>query len=310
MEYSEKEQQLLYRGLIPWGKGLGIRYAMMDLRYNAGHDYVNDSLNFLADNLNDLPDDLKSTKDALQSWMARGPIGVGESGTLYRCLRFYSWLLGEHRDFVTRGTLEHRIERGAICDNTEIVGWPEERLLQLDGGTSQWATASYIFRNNRRKVDSPPPKLKLTYDAVEHWDEQRARGKCWVPQRDDVLLRQAVSFIDILHAGRTDFVPREAEDAAYACAMGIMDSSEAARRFPSLSGHESDRTTSIREAIEASDAGEPICSQDHRVIQAVALRQRRQGKTAAEIKSGITYPENVSKSWPQFFTFLDYTYNI
>lgn len=46
-------------------------------------------------------------------------------------------------------------------------------------------------------------------------------------------------------------------------------------------------------------AGRPILSKDHRVVQAIAMKAKTDGKGA-----GFKYPEAADKTWPQFWDFL------
>ena len=90
---------------------------------------------------------------------------VGESGTLYRFLKFLSWKNKSKKEFILRGTLKDR----EICDDPAILDYAPAQLLKLDNGTSQWASASYLFKN-RVEVSNPPPKLQMTYDAAKQYE--------------------------------------------------------------------------------------------------------------------------------------------
>lgn len=248
-----------------------------------------DSIDYLERHQEELNDDLKSLYQASIRWRAGEPmIDVGESGTLYRFLRFASWKLQLDKKFVIHGTLRDR----EVCDNPKIVDWPLERLLTLDNQTSQWASAS-VLMGNQERIGNQPYKLQLTYDAVEHWKTARRRKETWEPRYDETILSQALSYLRWLKEGEMKFNPQQAEDYCFARAFGIISAGGGERRWPSLRGHESDRLVEMENALEQ----EQITSRDHRVIQAIAMLKRS--------KENIIYPDSVKKSWPQFWRFLE-----
>lgn len=274
---------LVEKGLIPLDKSWMIRMGVLDL-FN---DYK-DCANFLEQNHAGLSDDLQALARASAQWRSGEPVDVGESGTLYRFLKFASWKLGQNREFVTQGTLKKR----KIYDNPEIVDWPLEKLLALDSGTSQWASAS-ILAGNQQIIPNPPYKLQLTYDAVDHWKAARSNGKRWEPRYDETILKQASAYLQWIRRGRMDFVPEQSEDYCFSRAFGIMTATEGGKRWPSLRGHESDRIAEMENTLQQKE----VTSQDHRVVQAVAMLGRN--------KTIVKYPESVNKSWPQFWEFLE-----
>src|SRR3989338_3939160 len=143
---------------IPLDKSWMIRIGVLDLI----HGY-NDTIDYLKKYREELGDDLKSLFEYSLQWLQDKPIDVGESGTLYRFLKFASWKLNKNKKFIRRGTLRDR----KIFDKPEIVNWPLNQLLKLDNGTSQCASAS-VLMGNQEKIANPPYKLQVTYDAVEH----------------------------------------------------------------------------------------------------------------------------------------------
>jgi len=144
---------------IPLDKSWIIRMGFLDLI----NSYT-DIIRFL-DSQRDLGDDLLALKRLANSWHSGTAINVGESGTIFRFLQFYLWKSGSKREIIKQGTLKER----EMCNNHEIVDWPLKKLLTLDNGTSQWASASVLAGNSER-IENPPFKLKLTFDAVEHWN--------------------------------------------------------------------------------------------------------------------------------------------
>ncbi len=273
---------IIKRGYIPLDKSWIIRMGVLDLVN--GYD---DIIGFLKKHYDELNDDLHALYCASTQWISKKPIDVGESGTLYRFLKFASWKMGEKRKFILRGTLKDR----NICDDPAIISWPLEQLLTLDNNTSQWASASVIMGNPER-MPTVPYKLQVTYDAVDHWKSARSKGEAWEARHDETIRSQASAYLQWLKEGRIDFHPKQAEDYCFARAFNCIAAEEGKKRWPSLKGHESDRIAEMERALKQID----LSSKDHRVVQAVAMRKK------GEVM--IQYPDCVKKSWPQFWRFL------
>lgn len=280
--------RLVENGYIPLDKSWIIRMGVLDLVHGC-----DDSVRFLKEQ-NELGEDLKALLRASLSWKT-GVVDVGESGTLYRFLKFASWKLGEPKKFILHGTLKRR----KICNNPGIASCSLEELLKLDNGTSQWASAS-VLMGSKEKVENPPHKLKLTYEAVPHWKERRARGLRWIPRYDETILRQAEACLRLLKGRKMKFKPVQAEDYCFARAFGLITPEEGEKRWSSLRGHETDRIAEMERVIGIIDSGKEIISKDHRVLQAAAMCQKVRG-TPVTIKDF----EPVKKSWPQFEKFLE-----
>ncbi|PKM92197.1 MAG: hypothetical protein CVU81_01750 [Euryarchaeota archaeon HGW-Euryarchaeota-1] len=281
---------LIKEGVIPLDKSWIIRMGVLDLLRG-----YNNTIDFLEIHQDELGDDLKALLRALYSWNSKKPIDVGESGTLYRFLKFASWKLELNKTFVLHKTLKQR----HICDKREIVNYPLKDLLKLDNRTSQWASASVLL-GNEEKIDNPPFKLKLTYGAVSHWKMSREKGLCWKPRYDETILRQVEAFVELLKIGKTSFVPQQAEDYCFARVFGLITKEEGKNRWPSLCGHESDRIEEMELELQKANDGLDIDSKDHRVVQAIAMLFKLKNKPI-----NFKYPQSVSKSWPQFWTFLN-----
>ncbi len=280
---------LIKKGYIPLDKSWIIRMGVLDLLN--GYE---DTVQFLSKQ-KQLSTDLKALQQAILDWSS-GIIHVGESGTLYRFLKFASWKLKLNKKFILSGTLEKR----KICDDPKIINYSLQELLELDNRTSQWASAAVLL-GSRERVAHPPYKLKLTYEAVSHWKERRSRELCWEPRFDETILRQAEAFVDLLKTGKTSFVPKQPEDYCFACAFGLVKGDA----WPSLRSHETNRIEEMKKMLRKADKGTEIDSVDHRVVQAVAMRQKLKGMS---IK--VKYPEAVNKSWPQFWKFLSDSPNL
>ena len=276
-------QKLIEKGYVPLDKSWIIRMGVLDLI-----EGYRGCIKFLEEHYECLSNDLISLYRASIQWSTNEPIDAGESGTLYRFLKFASWKLGKKKEFIIHGTLKNR----EICDNPKIVNWPLKTLLTLDNGTSQWASASVLMGNSERIINSPF-KLQLTYDAVQHWKTARSRGKMWEQKYDETILAQALAYLQWLKHGKIEFNPKQAEDYCFARAFGVICREEGEKRWPSLKGHESDRIIEMEEALKQDE----VTSRDHRVAQAIAMLTRD--------KTKLKYPDSVKKSWPQFWKFLE-----
>lgn len=284
------KQYLIKHGYIPLDKSWIIRMGFLDLVN--GHA---DSIQYLQQqNQADLSDDLKALYQASLAWKAgEKRISAGESGTLYRFLRFYAWLKNLDKEFVLEGTLKERMKRGKICNDSSIIKWSPLELITLDDGTSQWASASYLL-GVTNKIENPKFKLQVTYDAKAHWEEKRAHGERWEPRLDETILNQALAYLQWLKEGKMNFTPQQAEDYCFARVFGIMTKEEGEAKWPSLRGHESDRISELEQELQKDE----VTSKDHRIIQAIAMLKGG--------KVNISNPDSVNKSWPQFWRFLEY----
>lgn len=275
---------------IPLDKSWIIRMGILDMLN--GYD---DILSFL-EKQTDLGGDIAALKRVVEKWDTDEPLDVGEGGTLYRFIKFILWKQGKHREIIKRGTLKNR----EICDNPEIVNWPLNKLLTLDGGTSQWANISVLL-GNVDKLDNAPLHLKLTQDALKHWNEQRVREQSWIPMPDGRIKKQAEAFVMFLRIGSMDFKPDNPEDYCFSRAFNIVTKEEGEKRWPHIIHHESNRLEEMEEQLDNYHQGSPIDSKDHRVIQAIVM------KALAEDK-GITvvHKDVVNKTWPKFWDYIEY----
>lgn len=241
-----------------------------------------------------LSDDLLALQRAAAAWRSSRVLNVGESGTLYRFLLFLSWKQSLNKEFVIDGTLKTRI----VHDNPSIINWSLKDLLKLDGGTSQWASAAVLLGNTERVTD-PPYKLELSYEAVAHWKSCRAKSKIWSARRDETIRRQAEAFRRALHGKPLEFEPLQAEDYCFARAFGLLSAQDGERLWSALRNHESDRIAEMEMVISSAEAGNEINATDHRVVQAIAMWGKVNGRSV-----DIRHPGSVCKSWPLFWDFL------
>lgn len=311
------EGRLARKGYVGLDKSWTIRMGVLDA-INGYPDIVTKLNDF--HNRGALNEDLRSLYSASLAWLTGDKddkIYVGESGTLFRFLRFASWKLKEDRQFVMDGTLVRR----DICSNPEIINWPQTELLKLDNGTSQWASAA-VLMGDRQRLHDAPPKLQLTYEAVEHWNECRQANRTWQLRYDTTLLRQAAAFIKLIRTGSMEFEPEQAEDYCFARAFNLITAEEGERRWPQLAKHETDRLVEMEIALERASKEKVVQSDDHRVMQAVTMREKGlgwhidsggsanggwgliPGASSISDVAKVVNPKAVRKSWPEFWRFM------
>ena len=274
---------------IPLDKSWIIRMGVLDIIN--GYSDIDLFLN-LQKNLND---DLLSLKRCSLDWKTKKEIDVGESGTLYRFLKFISWKKGLDKTFIKHKTLKER----AINDDSKIVNLSQSELLKIDNKTSQWASAT-VLCGDRERLENPPFKLKVTYDAVSHWENQRLKNKSWEPRFDKTIENQAYFFEKIFHGEKINFTPEQAEDFCFAYVFGFIEAKEGEKRWPALRGHESDRIFEIEDMFKKAKNNEEITSKDHRVVQSIAMWAK-----INNVNLNIQNKEAVNKSWPEFWNFLE-----
>lgn len=273
---------------VPIDKSWTIRMGVLDL---INRPQVNDGgriVDILSAKQDFLGDDLLALKRIIENWDSSNDLDVGESGTLYRFIRFALWKFNKPNKIIKRGTLLNR----DMCDNPEIIDLTARELLELDNNTSQWASASALLGSEERIQDAPN-KLKLTYEAVELWNEM------WDLRYDRTIEKQAKAFVSLIETGKMDFVPEHSEDYCFSRAFDLITPELGEERFPSITGHETNRIKEMEKAIQQADSDLPIDSKDHRVVQAVAMRQMAKGREIT-----VTNKQSVNKSWPQFWDFI------
>lgn len=258
-----------------------------------------DSYEILAPYEHELPQDTSDFCRAIEDYDANRPVRVGEGGANLRTLLYLSYLEDTDAEFVKEGSLATR----AIYDSSDMVTMPNSQLVLLDKETTQYLSArltwdeEVVVPSTAIKGDF---KLLTVADAIEHWYQRRQQGLPWVPRRDISLARQAASFLKTLQTGEldADYYPEQAEDFCFANAYGHITLEQGRARWQKLKGHESNRFESMETAIEQAISGQIIDVNDHRVVQAIAMRF---GLGRVRFK----YPDCVAKSWPRFWDFVD-----
>jgi len=282
-----------FNKFIPLDKSWLTRVGVLDIV----NGYID--IEKFINNQKDTNDDIVAIRNASIAWRNNEKINVGESATLYRLLQFASWKLKLNKTFIKEGSLKDR----KITDNPNIVNFNQTKLLNLDNGTTQWATATVIC-GDKERLDNPPQKLKETYDAVLHWETQRKKGLCWEPKYDETIERQIKTFLDLLNAKEVNYIPLCSDDYCFARVFNFINKKNGENFWPSLIGHETNRIEemerAIKEAEETANETNSITSKDHRVIQALAM-----WGVVNKRKLFFESPNSINKSWPKFWKFLE-----
>jgi hypothetical protein len=278
---------------IPLDKSWVIRMGILDI-LNGRRDIIE----FL-ESQDGLGGDLEALKRVAKNWNSDEPLDVGESGTIYRFVRFYLWSNNSNREIVRRGTLADR----KICDNPDVVNWSTEKLLTIDGGTSQWAVMAFLIRGDE-EIEGAPYYLQIAFDAARHWNEKRTIGLSWEPRKDPTLMSQADAFLKLLTGETWNSSERDLSDCDLYCflrVLGRMSCDSGREKWPHIQFHETDRLKEMEIQLEKYNSGEEIDSRDHRVIQAIAMKAVLDGKDVR-----IKFPEVVNKTWPMFWDFIEF----
>lgn len=252
----------------------------------------------MAPNQGDVAKDTTEFLAAANEYESSDIVHIGEGGANYRSLLYRSYLEGSNKRFERTGSSLQR----QIYEAPDMTTLPNSQLLLLDDETTQYISARLTWDEQAsipREVVYGDFKLRVVADAISHWYSQRERGLAWQPRRDISLARQAASFIKVLQTGEIDsnYYPEQAEDYCFARAFGLMSAAQALQKWPKLQHHESNRIESMERAIKQVEAGEIIDVNDHRVVQAIAMRY---GLGPSRFK----YPACVEKSWPRFWEFV------
>lgn len=283
---------------LPLSKSRAIRIMFLE-RVNGRTDTANEL--FELNKTSQQPDDIIAMINACRVWENSPHISTGESGTAFRFLRFFGWKTDCRKSICRSGTANNR----PIHMNREIVDWPIHRLLTLDNGTSQWASAATLCGDPTR-IENPPYHLAMTYQVIDEWRDCVAQGRPFVIGPDETIKRQADAFVGLCRQQKVTFQARQPEDFPFAhVVMKNMTVQRASELWPSLAGHESNRLTSVSKAWEKWEARSEIDSGDHRVVQAVAMGALK-GSSANIIYGSTDHPEVVNKSWPEFWKFLSW----
>jgi hypothetical protein len=296
LEFQPQFEQLLlpdFEATIPLDKTyMRIMLALDDMHSFTDTDEIIQPYN------SELPDDTRMFRLALEDYSADEPIRVGEGGANYRTMLYRSLIDSTPRSFVKDGSLVGR----NIYQEVDLLTMTNTQLLGLNRGTSQYLSARFLWDPEAQISSSEINshyKLKIVKEAVEHWYDARQKGEPWSPRKDVTIRRQAESYLK-MHSTLeldTNFYMEQSEDYCFARVYGLATPADGERKWPALRDHESDRINSMEIAIEQATTGQIINVNDHRVVQAIAMRF---GLPPERFK----HPDCVKKSWPRFWEFI------
>lgn len=285
---------------IPLDKSWLIRMGILDLTRGYG---PKDLLTFLNSQEN-LGNDLEALKRVALDWASDKPFDVGESGTIYRFIKFYLLKNNIDREIKISETLIHRVKKMNI--DPDMVNWSLSKLGTLEGGTTQWQTMA-ILLGNTEKLEEIPFYLQKTYDAIKHWEEQRKKGEVWQAQKDPTLFKQSKEYLNYLKNGKISIQLSKLGDCDLYCflrAFGVVGKEWAQKNWPQLREHESNRFEEMERTLNEFERGEIIFTKDHRVVQAEAmlLLSKFPNLEITDIRKRFDKPDCVNKTWKSFWT--------
>lgn len=267
--------------ILPLSKSWAIRMIFLDMLYGAENGYRVLSF-FKIQKESDLADDIGAALNCAVTYLSGGDVfRVRDAGTVCRFLIY----IMEGRKYKLKMGEQLRKRMKKIPANLRQLSIKE--LLKL--GTSQYASAALLM--GAKTVKNLHPKCALAVEARKAYFKNRGK---WISRYDEVIVGQLKNF---LH--RTKIKNPIAEDYCYLRAFGLMTHEEGKRRWPELAKHESNRLK-VMERI-CKDFNRKInAPDDHRVVMAVALRQKSLG-----LPVRVNNKKCVSKSWPQFWQWLE-----
>jgi hypothetical protein len=247
-----------------------------------------------------LPDDVKVAIRLYDDIVAgRNVVSVGESGTLYRSIVYWSMVKNWRMEIFTTGTLAPR----EITIPENLLELTPQQLSKLDNQTSQWLSAAMIsgYPFTMRDLEEVySPFLLLTWEAKRKYEKvlyEDPSNFHSVLGYDNTLFRQFVAYRKWLQTSKLDFLVSSSEDVCFAVAMGY-DIEELLPRFPQIVTHESNRYEAMVELTNAGPMPSSLRnSRDHRVVMATAMK--------FGLGPGFfAHPQCVSKSCPRFWDFM------
>ncbi len=297
MDEINKEEILKF---IPLDKSWLIRMGILDLTRGYGSK---DLLNFL-NSCENLGNDLEALKRVALVWDSNEPFDVGESGTIYRFVKFYLLKNNIDREIKISETLIHRVKKMNI--NPDMVNWSLVKLGTLEGGTTQWQTMAILLGNNE-KLSEIPFYLQKTYDAIKHWDEKRKNSEIWTAHKDPTIFAQCISYLNFLKTGKINLIPSKLGDCDLYCflrAFNAVKKEWAEKNWPQLSEHESSRFEEMERTLNELERDEIIFTKDHRVVQAEAmlLQSKDPSLSVESIRKRFDKPDCVDKTWKSFWS--------
>lgn len=266
---------------LPLSKSWAVRMIFLDMLYGVKTGYR--VIKHLQKERNILADDIRAALNCAQNYISgKNTYNVGDSGTV---CRFLIYFLDGRKYKIKKGK---QLTKRKISAPKNIKSFSLAKLLKL--GTSQFASAALLA--GVKPMKNLPLKCRLSILARKIYFKNKGE---WIPKFDEVIIRQLSHFLY-----DKKFKPLIAEDYCYARAFGFIAEREGKKKWPELSNHECNRLKVMEEACQDFDKKIDI-HKDHRVAMAVVLRQLSLG-----LPIRINNKKCVSKSWPQFWQWLDY----
>lgn len=269
---------------LPLSKSWAIRMIFLDMLYGFKTKYR--IIRYFQKANIVLADDIRAALRCAETYLNRTPLkesvyNVGNSATTYR---FLTYFLDGQKYKIHKGK---QLAQRKIIVPSNISHLPLSKLLLL--GTSQWASAALL--KGMKSIKNLPLKCKLSIQARKVYFKNKGK---WIPKIDEVITRQITHF---LKGGK--FKPLIAEDYCYARAFNFITQEEGKHRWPELKNHECNRLKVMEEISKDLNKKIDVFG-DHRVAMAVALRQK-----SLDLAVRVNNKKCVSKSWPQFWQWLE-----
>ena len=270
----------------PLSKSWAIRQLFLDMIYGGKTGYKVIRY-FHGQSRTDLSKDVRAAFDcALNYLKGRYVFPVGNAGTV---CRFTIYIMHGKKYLMHMGKqLRERMKKMQPVP-ANLTDLSVAELLRL--GTSQYASAALLLGAKPTGIKNLHPKCKLAMEARKVYFENKGR---WVPRYDEVILGQLNNF---LHG--KEIKDPIAEDYPCLRAYNLTTREEGTRRWPELADHECNRLKVMERICKRGFDRYVRVPKDHRVIMAVALRQKSLG-----LPIRLDNRKEVAKSWPTFWKWL------
>lgn len=266
---------------LPLSKSWTIRMIFLDMFYGSKTKYQIIGY-FQKSDKNVLADDILAALRCAEVYISNKNVySVGNSATVNRFLIYF---LNGRKYKIRKG---RQLKQRKIIALKNISKLPLSKLLLL--GTSQFASATLL--KGMKPIKNLPLKCKLSIQARKTYFKNKGK---WIPKNDEVIIRQISHF---LRNGK--FKPLISEDYCYARAFNFITKEEGKRRWPEMKNHECNRLKIMEEVCKDFNKKINVFN-DHRVAMAAVLRQKFLG-----LPIRISNKKCVSKSWPQFWQWLE-----
>lgn len=275
---------------IPLDKSHSLCLGAIDIIHGRGERFLREIDKWAYSNNNNVPIDVRAACSCARVWNdPKSSIPVGNSKTLYCLLKFAMWLKNDQRMCLVGDDLFSR----ETCRDPSVTKWDQKKLMTLEGGSPQWASAS-VISGDKEKIYDAPYHLSLTYRAIHQWNT----GK-YALQLDKPILGQSRAFQDLLKSRSTSWEPETPEDYCFARSFDKISLSSGRQKWPFLMCKASNRILQMETAMSEYNQGKTISSYDHRIVQAIAMKSLFDSKSIS-----FSNPTVVDKSWPSFWEFL------